>query len=81
MLSHVYITLYFRNTNLLHFSQELPSNKILTLHKKPSFPSPRISWKAQKDQVNITFTSTFWLKKRPYFPSPKSSKQELFSNQ
>ena len=27
-----------------------------------------MSWKAQKDQVNITFTSTFWLKKRPLFP-------------
>ena len=26
MLSHVCITLYFRNNNLLHFSQELPSD-------------------------------------------------------
>ena len=77
MLSHVYITLYFRNTNLLHFSQELPSNKILTLHKKPSFPSPRISWKAQKDQVNITFTSTFWLKKDRIFHHRKAQNKNL----
>ena len=37
------------------------------LHKKPYFPGPGISWKAQKDQVNITFTSTFWLKKDRIF--------------
>ena len=36
---------------------------IQTLHEKPYFPGPRISWKAQKNQVNITFSSTFWLKK------------------
>ena len=52
-----------------------------TPHKKPYFRSPAISWKAQKDHVNIIFPSTFWLKKRPHFPSLKSSKQELFSNQ
>ena len=33
------------------------------LMQKPYFPSPGISWKAQKDQVNIIFLSTFWLKK------------------
>ena len=33
-------------------------------HEKPYFPSPGISWKAQKDQVNIIFPSTFCLKKR-----------------
>ena len=33
------------------------------MHKKPYFPGPWKSWNAQKDQVNITFTSTFWLKK------------------
>ena len=53
----------------------------LSLYEKPYFPSPGISVKAQKDQVNIIFPSTFWLKKRPYFQSPKSSKQEFFSNQ
>ena len=37
--------------------------KELTLREKPCFPSPGISWKAQKDQVNIIFPSTFWLKK------------------
>ena len=31
--------------------------------RKPYFPSPGISQKAQKDQVNIVFTSTFLLKK------------------
>ena len=49
----------------------------LSRHEKPYFPSPGISWKAQKDQVNIIFPSTSWLEKRPYFPSPKNSKQEL----
>ena len=43
-----------------------------TLHEKPHFPSPGISWKAKKNQVNIIFPSTFWLIKRSYFPSPKS---------
>ena len=54
---------------------------LVALHEKPSFPGSGISWRAQKDQVNTTCTSTFWLKERPSFPSPKSSKQELFSNQ
>ena len=36
---------------------------IFTLHEKPYFPGPGISWKAQKGQVNIIFPSTFWLKK------------------
>ena len=30
-----------------------------TLPEKPYFPSHGISWKAQKDQVNIIFLSTF----------------------
>ena len=50
---------------------------LFSLHEKPYFTGSGISWKAQKDQVNIIFPSTFWLKKRSYFPSPKSSKQEL----
>ena len=37
-----------------------------SLHEKPCFLSPAISWKAKKDQVNIIFPSTFWLKKRLY---------------
>ena len=37
--------------------------EVITLHEKPYFPSPRISWKAKNDQGNITFPSTFWLKK------------------
>ena len=55
-------------------------NILVTLHEKPYFPGSGISWKAQKDQANITFTSTFWLKKNTVFPSPKSSKQELFGS-
>ena len=35
----------------------------LTLHEKQYLPDPGISRKAQKDQVSVTFTSTFWLKK------------------
>ena len=54
---------------------------VLTLHEKPYFPSPRISWKVKKDQVNIICPSNFWMKKRPYFQSPKRSKQELLSKQ
>ena len=70
------IKMYFSVFSYLIIKTNLP-----TLHEKPYFPSPGISWKAQKDQVNIIFPSTFWLKKRSYFPSPKSSKQELLGNQ
>ena len=52
-----------------------------SLLKKPYFSGPGVSWKAQKNQLNITFPSTFQLKQRPYFASPKNSKQEHFSNQ
>ena len=61
---------------------------LITLREEPYFPGPGIFWKAQKDQVNITFPSIFWFKKRPFshlrkiqtrtFQGPK---QELFSNQ
>ena len=37
---------------------------IESLHKKPYFPSPGISWKAQKYHVNVIFPSPFWLKNR-----------------
>ena len=67
--------------HLEHFSCNHLKISMVSLHEKPYFPSPGISWKAQKDQVNTIFPSTFWLKKRLFFPSPKSSKQELFSNQ
>ena len=33
-----------------------------TQHEKTYLPGPGISWKAQKDQVYIIFSSTFWLK-------------------
>ena len=36
-----------------------------TLHEKSYFPGLGISGKAQKDQVNIIFTSIFWLNKDP----------------
>ena len=36
---------------------------MLTLHEKPYFQIPEISWKAQKVQVNIIFPSTLWIKK------------------
>ena len=52
-----------------------------SLHEKPYFPSPGISRKTKKDQVNVIFPSTFLLKEKQYFPSPKSSNQELPSNQ
>ena len=72
----------FKLTNLVIFVAKLPFNqRVAKLHKKPYFPRPGISWTAQKDQVNIIFPSTFWLRKKPYFPSTKSSKQELFSNE
>ena len=38
-----------------------------TLHEQRHFPGPGISWKTQKQQVNITFTSTFCLKKDRIF--------------
>ena len=53
---------YFPGNEIsLYFFQ----SSIYSLHEKPYFPSPGISWKAQKDQVNIIFPSTFWFKKYP----------------
>ena len=46
-------------------------NMHLSLHEKPYSPSAGISWKAQKDHVNIIFTSTFWLKKDRIFHQRK----------
>ena len=51
--------------------------KILTLHEKLYLPGPILSWRAQKDQVNITFTSTFWLKKT-VFPITEKLKTRTF---
>ena len=61
--------------NIYHFYSE--KAMILTARNNV-FPRFRIWWEAQKDQVNIIITSTFWLKKS-YFPSPKNSKQHFFS--
>ena len=62
--------------HILHQMRQYSS--VNALHEKPYFPSPRISWKTQKDKINIIFPSTFWL---TYFSSSKSSKEERFSNQ
>ena len=47
----------------MFFSSVSRRTKPIALHEEPCFLSPGISWKAQKDQVNIIFPSTFWLKK------------------
>ena len=62
----------------------------VSLHEKQYFPGPAIIWKTQKGQVNITFTSTFLLKKKDcisHYQKVQNKnffdgrKQELFSNQ
>ena len=53
----------------------------ISLHEKPYFPGPGIYQKAQRDQLNIIFPSTFWVKERPNFLTPKSLKQKLFKAQ
>ena len=40
-----------------------PAAEKNSLPEKTYFRGPAISWKSQKDQVNFTFTSAFWLKK------------------
>ena len=52
-------------------------NILVTLHEKPYFPGSGISWKAQKDQTNITFTSPFWLKKRSYSNKRKAQNKNF----
>ena len=47
------------------------------MHERPHFTGPVISWKAQKDQVNITFTLTFWVKKA-VFPITERLKTRTF---
>ena len=49
-----------------------------TLHEKPHFPGPGISWKAKKSQVNIIFPSTFWLKKYQIFHPEKFQNKNFF---
>ena len=48
-----------------------------SLHEKPYLPDLRISWKVQKDKVNIIFTSTFLLKKIA-FPITEKFKTRTF---
>ena len=76
------IDIYFKFGWVIPLKDEISGNTNLatTLHEKPYFSGPGISWKAQRDQVHITFRSIFSLKKRPCFPSPKTSKQELFGS-
>ena len=40
-----------------------PAAEKNSLPEKTYFRGPGISWKAQKEQENLTFTSAFWLKK------------------
>ena len=47
------------------------------MHERPYFPGPGISWKAQKEQVNITFSSNFYLKKDRFSPHCKSQNQNF----
>ena len=60
MISRVYITLYFRNTNLLHLVRNYQAIKILTLHEKLYFPGLRMSyhishhWKPQNKNFSVT---------------------------
>ena len=49
----------------------------ISLHEKPYLPDLRISWKVQKDKVNIIFTSTFLLKKTA-FPITEKFKTRTF---
>ena len=44
-----------------NYSFYIPNALFTTVHEKPYFPG--IPWKALKDQVNIIFSSIFWLKK------------------
>ena len=48
------------------------------LHEKPYLPSPGISWKAQKDQVNMFFPSTFSAEKKTVFPISEKLKTRTF---
>ena len=48
-----------------------------TMYEKQHFLSPGISWKAQKDQVNIIFSSTFSLKKYRTFHHRKAQNKNF----
>ena len=54
---------WFNKKNHLFKSYMAISRLTVALHEKPYFLSSGISWKAKKDQVNIIFPSTSWLKK------------------
>ena len=45
------------------FSNRGGAVNITSVYHCTYFPGSGISWKAQKEQVNITITSTFWLTK------------------
>ena len=38
----------------------------VALREKPYLPGPGMSWKTQKDEANVIFSSTFWLKKNAF---------------
>ena len=68
---------YIIKINFITFQTVDQDFDLFTLHEKLYFPSPGISWKTQKDQVNIIFLSTFWLKKE-LLPTSEKFKTKTF---
>ena len=62
---------YQSDYHLIH-----PVNIHWSLHKKPYFHSPAISWKAQKQQVNIIFS---FGSKKTVFPTSEKVQNKNFS--
>ena len=61
------INIVFLITTLYYFQKRITESKQISLHEELYFPSPGISWKIQKDQVNIIFPWTFSLRKGRIF--------------
>ena len=56
--------LYLVHPWIMEISSGLKCPLKQAMHEKPYLLSSGILWKAQKDQGNIIFSSTFWLKKK-----------------
>ena len=69
--------LYLVHPWIMEISSGLKCPLKQAMHEKPYLLSSGILWKAQKDQVNIIFSSTFWLRKRP-FPISEKFKTRTF---
>ena len=54
-------------------------DSLKTLHEKPYFPGPGVSWKAQKGQVIISFPSTILAQKKNAFSIFEKFKNRNFS--